>query len=117
RAEGLGGGYPLKSVGMRAPVPAGSLLAEFPDGRTGGPDLPGTVGLPRPALARIMADRAIAAGAKLRFGVAVSALSQDGDNVDVTFSNGSAGRYDLVVGADGIRSATRRMIGIAVEPQ
>lgn len=113
----LAAGYPFSSVGMRAPDPAGTLLAEFPDGRTGGPDLPGTVGLPRPALARIMADRAVAAGAKLRLGTAASALSQDGDGVDVTFSDGSAGRYDLVIGADGIRSATRRMIGIAVEPR
>jgi 2-polyprenyl-6-methoxyphenol hydroxylase-like FAD-dependent oxidoreductase len=37
--------------------------------------------------------------------------------VDVVFSNGSAGRYDLVVGADGIRSATRRMIGSTDEPR
>jgi len=113
----LAAGYPFSSVGMRAPDPAGTLLAEFPDGRTGGPDLPGTVGLPRPALARIMADRAVAAGARLRLGTAASALSQDGDCVDVTFSDGSAGRYDLVIGADGIRSATRRMIGIADEPR
>jgi 2-polyprenyl-6-methoxyphenol hydroxylase-like FAD-dependent oxidoreductase len=113
----LAAGYPFSSVGMRAPDPAGTLLAEFPDGRTGGPDLPGTVGLPRPALARIMADRAVAAGARLRLGTAVRALSQDGDCVDVTFSDGSAGRYDLVIGADGIRSATRRMIGITEEPR
>ncbi|HXT90862.1 MAG TPA: FAD-dependent monooxygenase, partial [Trebonia sp.] len=77
----LAAGYPFSSVGMRAPDPAGTLLAEFPDGRTGGPDLPGTVGLPRPALARIMADRAVAAGARLRLGTAASALSQDGDCV------------------------------------
>jgi len=113
----LAAGYPFSSVGMRAPDPAGTLLAEFPDGRTGGPDLPGTVGLPRPALARIMADRAVTAGARLRLGTAASALSQDGDCVDVTFSDGSAGRYDLVIGADGIRSATRRMIGITEEPR
>jgi 2-polyprenyl-6-methoxyphenol hydroxylase-like FAD-dependent oxidoreductase len=110
-------GYPFSGVGMRAPDPAGTLLAEFSDGRTGGPDLPGTVGLPRPALGRIMADRAVAAGARLRLGTAASALSQDGDGVDVTFSDGSAGRYDLVVGADGIRSATRRMIGITEKPR
>jgi 2-polyprenyl-6-methoxyphenol hydroxylase-like FAD-dependent oxidoreductase len=47
----------------------------------------------------------------------VSSLSQDGSGVDVLFSDGSAGRYDLVVGADGIRSATRRMIGISNEPR
>ena len=61
----LAAGYPFDSLGLRAPDPAGTLLAEIPDARTGGPDLPATVGLPRPALARILADRAAAAGAKL----------------------------------------------------
>jgi 2-polyprenyl-6-methoxyphenol hydroxylase-like FAD-dependent oxidoreductase len=113
----LAAGYPFNSLGLRAPDPAGTLLAEIPDARTGGPDLPATVGLPRPALARIMADRAVATGAKLRLGTCVSSLSQDDGGVDVVFSDGSAGRYDLVVGADGIRSATRRMIGISDEPR
>ncbi len=113
----LAAGYPFNSLGLRAPDPAGTLLAEIPDARTGGPDLPATVGLPRPALARIMEDRAVATGAKLRLGTCVSSLSQDEGGVDVVFSDGSASRYDLVVGADGIRSATRRMIGIADEPR
>ena len=110
-------GYPFDSLGLRAPDPAGTLVAEIPDARTGGPDLPATLGLPRPALARIMADRAIAAGAKLRLGTRVSSLSHDAAGVDVTFSDGSAGRYDLVIGADGIRSATRPMIGISDQPR
>jgi 2-polyprenyl-6-methoxyphenol hydroxylase-like FAD-dependent oxidoreductase len=113
----LATGYPFDGAGLRAPDAAGTLLADLPDVRTGGPDLPATVGLPRPALARIMTDRAVTAGAKLRLGTAVSTLAQDGDGVDVTFADGSAGRYDLVIGADGIRSATRRMIGVADEPR
>ena len=64
----LAAGYPFDSLGLRAPDSAGTLLAEIPDARTGGDDLPATVGLPRPALARIMADRAVAAGARLRLG-------------------------------------------------
>jgi 2-polyprenyl-6-methoxyphenol hydroxylase-like FAD-dependent oxidoreductase len=115
--EVLAAGYPFNDLGLRAPDPAGTLIAEFPDARTGGGDLPATLGLPRPELARIMADRAVAAGAKLRFGTSVRALAPDESGVDVTFSDGSSGRYDLVVGADGIRSATRRMLGIDVEPQ
>ena len=115
--EVLAAGYSFDSLGLRAPDPAGTLLAEIPDARTGGPDLPATVGLPRPELARIMVDRAVAVGAKLRLGTSVRSLSQDDGGVDVVFSDGSAGRYDLVVGADGIRSATRRMIGISDEPR
>ena len=110
-------GYAFNSVGLRAPDPAGTLLAEIPDARTGGPDLPATVGLPRAALARILTDRAEAEGAKLWLGTSVRSLEASEHAVDVVFSNGSAGRYDLVVGADGIRSATRRMIGITDEPR
>jgi 2-polyprenyl-6-methoxyphenol hydroxylase-like FAD-dependent oxidoreductase len=48
--------------------------------------------------------------AKYVFGDSISALDCDGDGVDVTFSNGSAQRFDLVVGADGIYSKTRRLL-------
>ena len=115
--EVLAAGYPFDTLGIRAPDPAGTLLAEIADARSGGPDLPATVGLPRPALARILADRAVAAGAKLRLGTTVSSLSQDDSGADVVFADSSAGRYDLIVAADGIRSATRPMIGIRDEPR
>ncbi|MGW5714593.1 FAD-dependent oxidoreductase [Amycolatopsis sp. NPDC003865] len=105
-------GYSFDSLGLRAPDPAGTLLAELPDVRTGGPDLPATVGIPRPDLARILHERAGSAGVKIRFGLTVTTLAQDASGVEVTFSDGSAGRYDLVVGADGIRSTVRRLLGI-----
>jgi 2-polyprenyl-6-methoxyphenol hydroxylase-like FAD-dependent oxidoreductase len=104
--------YAFDSLGLRAPDPAGTLVAEIPDARTGGPDLPATVGMPRPDLARILLDRATAAGAKVRFGATATALAQDDRSVDVTFDDHSTDRYDLVVGADGIRSHTRDMIGV-----
>ncbi|WP_370615629.1 FAD-dependent oxidoreductase [Mumia sp. Pv 4-285] len=111
RAEG----YPFDSLGLRAPDPHGTLIVEMDDARTGGPDLPATLGMYRPTLARILVDRAVEAGAKLRLGTTCTALVQDTDGVDVTFTDGSVGRYDLVVGADGIRSWTRRAIGIELE--
>ncbi|WP_344247983.1 FAD-dependent monooxygenase [Isoptericola hypogeus] len=110
-------GYAFDSLGIRAPDAAGTLVAEIPDVRTGGPDLPGTLGMSRPALARLLLDRAAGAGATVRFGTAPTALRQDGDGVEVTFSDGSGRRYDLVVGADGVRSWTRSAIGIATEPR
>jgi len=108
RAEG----FPFDCLGLRAPDPAGTLLVEIPDVRSGGPDLPATMGMPRPALARMLLDRATEAGVKTRFGVTATSLAQNATGVDVTFTGGSTGRYDLVVGADGIRSAIRRMVGI-----
>lgn len=108
-------GFPFDCLGLRAPDADGTLLVEIPDVRSGGPDLPATMGMPRPALARILVDRATEAGVNTRFGVTATSLAQDATGVDVTFAGGSTGRYDLVVGADGIRSAVRRMVGIELE--
>jgi 2-polyprenyl-6-methoxyphenol hydroxylase-like FAD-dependent oxidoreductase len=108
-------GYAFDVTGIRAPDPAGTVVAEIPDARTGGPDLPAVMGMPRPELARILAERAAETGVKVRCGTTHTALAQDDDGVDVTFADGSTGRYDLVVGADGLRSWTRRAIGIELE--
>jgi 2-polyprenyl-6-methoxyphenol hydroxylase-like FAD-dependent oxidoreductase len=108
-------GYPFDVTGLRAPDPAGTVVAEIPDARTGGPDLPAVLGMPRPDLARILIDRAVETGVKVRFGTTYTALEHDADGVHVTFADGATQRYDLVVGADGIRSWTRRMLGIELE--
>jgi len=103
-------GYAFNTVGLRAPD--GTLLAEIEDARTGGPDLPATVGMYRPALARILTDKAAAVGAKPRYATTVASLAQDDGGVDVTFSDATRGRYDLVIGADGVRSQIRSLVGI-----
>jgi 2-polyprenyl-6-methoxyphenol hydroxylase-like FAD-dependent oxidoreductase len=48
-------------------------------------------------------------GAEIRFGDSVQALEQDDDGVNVTFEHAPAGRFGLVVGADGMHSGTRRL--------
>ena len=108
-------GYAFDVTGIRAPDPVGTVVAEIPDAKTGGPDLPAAMGMPRPALARILLDRATDVGVKVRFGTTFTELDQDSDGVDVTFSDGSTGRYDVVVAADGLRSYTRRALGIQLE--
>jgi 2-polyprenyl-6-methoxyphenol hydroxylase-like FAD-dependent oxidoreductase len=47
------------------------------------------------------------------FGDRVTSLTQDADGVDVEFESGSRGRFDLVIGADGINSGIR---ALAFEP-
>jgi 2-polyprenyl-6-methoxyphenol hydroxylase-like FAD-dependent oxidoreductase len=108
-------GYEFNSLGLRSAD--GHLLAEIPDVRTGGPDLPATLGAYRPKLAELLAEAAIGSGAKVRLGATVETITQGDDGIDVIFSDGDSGRYDLLVGADGIRSRTRKQIGIDVEPQ
>ncbi len=108
-------GYAFDTTGIRAPDPNGTVVAEIADAKTGGPDLPACMGTPRPELARILVDRATEVGVKVRFGTTFTALAQDDDGVDVTFSDYSTGRYDLVVAADGLRSWTRRALGVQLE--
>ncbi|HEY5223040.1 MAG TPA: FAD-dependent monooxygenase [Microbacteriaceae bacterium] len=110
-------GYGFSALGLRAPDADGTLLVEMPDARTGGPDLPATVGMPRPDLARILVRRAGKAGARVRFGVELAALRQDADDAQVTFANGETGRYELVIGADGLHSRVRSAIGIDTKPE
>lgn len=96
--------------------PAGTTLAAIPQPRMG--DVPPNNGIPRPALARVLATAAVAAGAKIRFSATVTDLTDDGSGVDVTLSDGSSGRWDLVVGFDGIGSPLRtRLYGDRYRPE
>lgn len=98
-------GYPYAGAQFRALD--GAPLGEAPQPPTGGPDLPPTVGARRPRLAQILSDAAVAAGATARFNVTVAELNQEPDGVEVLFSDGERARYDVVIGADGIRSQMR----------
>jgi 2-polyprenyl-6-methoxyphenol hydroxylase-like FAD-dependent oxidoreductase len=60
-------------------------------------------------LARILYE-AVREDVNYRFGVRVTAIEDDGERVDVTFSDSSTGSYDLVVGADGLHSGVRRLV-------
>ncbi|MGW1008425.1 FAD-dependent monooxygenase [Streptomyces termitum] len=96
--------------------PAGTPRAEIPQPRMG--DAPPANGIPRPALAALLADGVRAAGATIRFGATIQDLTDDGDGVDVTLTDGSTGRWDLVVGFDGIGSPLRtRLYGDRYTPE
>lgn len=69
--------------------------------------LPATGGILRPVLHRIMQARVNELGTVVRLGQTVTRLTNAGSGVDVEFSDGTAGRYDLVVGADSIYSTVR----------
>ncbi|MFF4906338.1 FAD-dependent oxidoreductase [Streptomyces sp. NPDC001260] len=108
-------GFGFGSVGIT--TPDGTVLHEARDIRTGGDDLPATVGMQRPQLQRILIDAVRASGASVRLGTRAESLEQDGDGVTVRLTDGTEGRYDLVIAADGLGSATRAAIGITTKPE
>ncbi|MFD3945936.1 FAD-dependent monooxygenase [Streptomyces sp. NPDC058579] len=81
----------------------GELPAEIFGGRTEGDDE-----IMRGDLARILYERT-RDDVEYVFGDSIAALHDDGDGVDVTFESGTRRRFDLVVGADGMHSNTRRL--------
>lgn len=71
--------------------------------------LPATGGIMRPILHRIMQARVKALPIDIRLGLSIRALANRDGKVDVTFTNGEDGRFDIVVGADSIYSVVRRL--------
>ena len=69
--------------------------------------LPATGGIMRPVLHTLMQQRVTAAGIPVRLGITVDSLANRDGGVDVGFSDGTAGRYDLVIGADSVSSHVR----------
>ncbi|WP_194421262.1 FAD-dependent monooxygenase [Microbacterium abyssi] len=111
-------GYPFEGLKLRAPGPDAPVVAALPDVKMGGPDYPAAMGMPRPALARIMFDHAQRAGANIRFGARVSGIDvRENGDVEVFVNDESAGVYDLLIGADGLHSAVRDLIGIETRPE
>jgi 2-polyprenyl-6-methoxyphenol hydroxylase-like FAD-dependent oxidoreductase len=86
--------------------PRGEVLCDTDLGALWGDTGP-CVGIERGALHAAL--RAGAAAVPARLGVALTGLTPGTGRVTVDFSDGSRADYDLVVGADGIRSAMRTL--------
>jgi 2-polyprenyl-6-methoxyphenol hydroxylase-like FAD-dependent oxidoreductase len=90
--------------GMAFVNASGRRVGRIPVGKADGTELE----VPRADLAAVMYDAA-RDRAEFVFGDTVTALRQDAAGVDVTFATGAPRRFDLVVGADGLHSAVRRL--------
>lgn len=110
-------GFPYEGLTLRAPGPEAAVIATLPEVRTGGDDFPAAMGMYRPDLARILRNRAQELGVRLRFGAKVTGLHENADGVAVEVGGAPAGTYDLVVGADGLHSTVRELIGIPERPE
>ena len=67
-----------------------------------------SVTIKRGALGETLLDAAVAEGVDIRFGAAVEALTESGDGVTI-LAGGESHRADILVAADGLRSAVRRL--------
>jgi 2-polyprenyl-6-methoxyphenol hydroxylase-like FAD-dependent oxidoreductase len=123
--ECLAAGY--QGDGLQVVGPDGAVIARSPALPPG--DLPAADnGIQRRELCRILREAAGKAGARICYGATVATIDGGGDDgrgdgggVTVTFRGESApagGRYDLLAGFDGVRSAVRRhLFGEKYEPR
>ncbi|MEV0412220.1 FAD-dependent monooxygenase [Streptomyces sp. NPDC050448] len=68
----------------------------------------GDVEILRGDLARILYDATVK-HTEYVFGDSITSLTEDAEGVTVTFERGAPRRFDLVIGADGLHSTTRRL--------
>ncbi|MFE9206423.1 FAD-dependent monooxygenase [Micromonospora sp. NPDC007230] len=94
-------------TGVRLVDGAGATIARVSMAATRAPGS-AELEIPRADLAAIL-HRAAADDVEFRYDDHITALAEDSDGVDVTFARGAPGRFDLVVGADGLHSAVRRL--------
>jgi len=90
-------------------APDGRKLARVPSHRLL-ENYPANLGIARSALQKVLGSAAQSAGASLHLGVVATDIEDHGESVDVRFSDGTRGTFDLVIGADGVRSSTRSRI-------
>ena len=110
-------GFAFEGLTIRAPAPGAPVVAELTEIKTGGPDYPATMGMYRPDLAKILVAHAQEAGATVRFGAKVTGFEQTDAGVNIFINDEPAGEYDLLIGADGLNSTVRRLLGIDVAPE
>jgi len=90
-------------------APAGIVRPQAVSGGVAGRDLE----VPRTALMETVLD-AMGPGVQFIYNESISAIEQGVNNVRVTFASGGQREFDLVFGADGVNSTTRKL---TIDPQ
>jgi len=98
--------------GVRLTLSNGALLSELQTPRTGGDDLPATIGALRPDLHEILVAKAESLGVEIRLGLELTSFETNGDTATSVLSDGTTETWDLIVVAEGIKSQTRPKLGI-----
>jgi len=86
----------------------GTHIVDVPSGLGG--DVPANNALSRLDLHKILIGAVEKQDVKVAYGTTMETFTDNGDSVDVQFSDGRRESYDLVVAFDGIKSSTRRTL-------
>ncbi|MFT4119189.1 FAD-dependent monooxygenase [Bradyrhizobium sp.] len=89
---------------------AGETLGAMPIYELTANDLGQDVELPRGVLTDMLYGLTRNTTIRYRFGDSIEAIKDDGEEVHVRFKSGAQERYDIVIGADGLHSNTRRLV-------
>jgi 2-polyprenyl-6-methoxyphenol hydroxylase-like FAD-dependent oxidoreductase len=102
---------------MRRGSPYGKVKLCLPHGiqigEAGTPPIgrfPSHNGISRRILHEVLLEEAQKIGLKYRMGVTVETIDNQPDVVNVTFTDGTSGNYDIVIAADGTNSKVRKLI-------
>ncbi len=95
----------------------GEVVLAPPNINIVGEGYPATLSIRRQAVHEVLNRHVRKAGVPVRMGTTVETLDDRGDAVDVVFTDGTGGRYDLVVGCDGLRSGVRALTFPGIEPE
>jgi 2-polyprenyl-6-methoxyphenol hydroxylase-like FAD-dependent oxidoreductase len=96
----------------------GNVTATVQMPRLNGPDYPAAMGVMRQALHRLLKRVLAGSQVPVRLGVSALSIHQDDNGVDIQFTDGTAGRYDLLVGADGANSKIQDILfGVECRPK
>lgn len=101
-------GRPTSVIDMQ--TADGAPIAQMPQVNVNAPDDPPFVTMSRETLHRVLEARLRAEGVPVRLGATVASLTELDDGVHAVLTDGAEGRYDLVVGADGLHSKVRSMV-------
>ena len=76
----------------------------------GAEELPAGVGIMRTKLAEILKKKLESLGVNIILNNTIKQIEQTNDQVDVIYENGMQQSYDLLIGADGVRSKVRSLV-------
>jgi len=79
--------------------------------------IPAILGIKRAEIHRVLAARMEQLGVTVELGTSISGFRQSADQVHLTLTDGRTQVCDLLIGADGVRSATRELAGVDIAPR